>query len=191
MQFAILPVELIRFEAVTAGERVEVQWETASETNNAGFELQHSWGENFYTVAFIPGGGTVQERRHYAHTVENLAPGNHAFRLKQIDFDGTQTYTHSVDAYVSLKDSAHMGAAYPNPFNPLTQFTLTIARRQFVRVEVYNVLGARVAVLFADELAPQDIHVFTLEAGHLPSGIYLIQVLGEHFKVTRRAMLLK
>ena len=191
LQFTLLPVELVRFEAVAEEERVEVLWETASESNNAGFELQHSWGGNYYTVAFIPGGGTQQHRRQYTYGIENLAPGRHSFRLKQVDFDGTQTYTHSIDTFVSLNNAAHMGAVYPNPFNPLTQFTLTVARSQFVRVEVYNVLGARVAVLFADELVPQDIHVFTLEAGHLPSGIYLIQVLGEHFKVTRRAMLLK
>ena len=191
LQFALLPVELIRFDATTTNEHVDLVWETASESNNAGFEVQHSWGEHYYTVAFIPGGGTKQGRTQYGYQFGNLAPGKHSFRLKQIDFDGTSTYTHTVDAYVSLKDPFHMGAAYPNPFNPVTQFTLTVAREQFVRVEVYNVLGARVAVLYADKLNPQEIHVFTLEADHLPSGIYLIQALGEHFKVTRRAMLLK
>lgn len=191
LQFALLPVELIRFDATTRNEQVELAWETASERNNAGFELQHSWGEHYYTVAFIPGGGTKQGRTQYGYELGDLAPGKHSFRLKQVDFDGTHTYTHAIEAYVSLKDSFHMGAAYPNPFNPVTQFTLTVARKQLVRVEVYNVLGARVAVLYEDELDPQEIHVFTLEASHLPSGIYLIQALGEHFKVTRRAMLLK
>jgi|GEM_PF-2915127 len=191
LQFALLPVELVRFEAVTEAARVDVRWETASERNNAGFELQHSWGEQYYTVAFIPGGGTQEFSQEYSYGIENLPPGKHSFRLKQIDFDGTQTITQSIEAYVALERPYHMGAAYPNPFNPTTQFTLTIAQKQAVRIEVYNLLGARVGVLYDGELDPQEIHVFTVEASHLPSGVYLIQALGEHFKVTRRAMLLK
>ena len=191
LQFSQLPVELTRFEAVAEHNRVELVWETASERNNAGFEIQHSWGEAFYTVGFVPGGGTIENRRLYSYYLENLSPGRHRFRLNQVDFDGTQTFTQPVESFVALTDRYHMGATYPNPFNPTTQFTLTLARPQEVRVEVYNVLGARVAMLFDGELNAEDIHVFTLDASEFPSGIYLIQVLGEYFKVTRSAMLLK
>ncbi len=82
-------------------------------------------------------------------------------------------------------------AAYPNPFNPSTQFTLTVAREQPVRVEVYNLLGYRVALLHDGVLTAQERHTFTFEADNLPSGLYLIRAAGEQFTSTQRVTLLK
>lgn len=81
--------------------------------------------------------------------------------------------------------------AFPNPFNPRTQFTLTVARTQDVLVEIYNLLGRRVDVLHNGPLAGQARHSFTFEADELPSGLYLIRVVGEHFTTTQRVTLLK
>lgn len=191
LQFALLPVDLVRFEAITNGTETELQWETISETNNAGFEIQHNFGAGFRTVDFLPGGGTRTGAFQYSYRIDELQPGVHTFRLKQIDFDGTHAFTQSVETYVELTEAYHMGGAYPNPFNPSTQIHLTIARRQQVRVEAYNILGERVAILFEGEVEPRYAQVFTLEGSMLPSGVYLIQATGEYFKVTRSALLLK
>ncbi len=82
-------------------------------------------------------------------------------------------------------------AAYPNPFNPSTQFSLTVTRTQHVRVEVYNLLGHRVAVLHEGVMEAQERYLFTFEAGNLPSGLYLIRAAGEQFTSTQRVTLLK
>ena len=191
LQVALLPVELTLFEALAEKERIELRWETASEVNNAGFEVQHRWGDGFVAVAFIPGGGTRNTQREYTYRMENLVPGWHSFRLKQVDFNGTSTYTQTVDAFVELNEAYHMGAAYPNPFNPLTQFTLTIARDQLVLVEVFNVLGEQVALLDDRELKAGQRYAYTLDGSHLASGLYLIRAVGEYFSVTRKVTLLK
>ena len=191
LQFTVLPVDLVRFEAFTNGAEAELYWETAGERNNAGFEIQHAFAGGFQTVAFIEGGGTRTAPKSYSYTLDRLQPGVHTFRLKQIDFDGTRSFTHSIEAYVELTDAYFMDNTYPNPFNPSTRFTLTIAREQHVRIDVYDVLGKRVATLFDNELDARYPHVFLLDGSNMAGGLYLIQATGQYFKATRSALLLK
>ncbi len=88
-------------------------------------------------------------------------------------------------------DAYHLTSAYPNPFNPQTQFTLKVTEEQRVRVEVYNLLGRRVQVLHDDRLIAGQTYTFTFEASNVPSGIYLIRIIGEQFITTQRVTLLK
>lgn len=90
-----------------------------------------------------------------------------------------------------LPGTHQLGAAYPNPFNPQTQFNLSVSQTQRVSVGVYNVLGQRVATLFRGTVAAQQNHTFRFDAASLPGGIYLIQVRGEHFLETQQVVLLK
>lgn len=88
-------------------------------------------------------------------------------------------------------DTYRLTPPYPNPFNPQTQFTLTVSEAQHVIVEVYNMLGRRVEVLHDGRLTAEQAYTFTFEAGNEPSGIYLIRVTGEQFTTTQRITLLK
>ncbi len=88
-------------------------------------------------------------------------------------------------------DAYRLTAPHPNPFNPQTQFTLSVTETQHVTVEVYNLLGRRVAVLHNGRLAATQTHTFTFEASNAPSGIYLIRITGEQFSATQRVTLLK
>ena len=191
LQQTRLPVELVSFTAFVGESFTELTWETASETNNAGFEVEHSVGEAFEMLAFVGGGGTRHEPADYSYMVRNLAPGWHYFRLRQIDFDGFITYSPQIEIFIDLPGAFHMGAAYPNPFNPSTQFTITIARRQKVRVDVFDLLGKWVATLEDDVLEADQVHQYTLDGSRLASGIYLIQATGESFRTTRSVTLLK
>lgn len=92
---------------------------------------------------------------------------------------------------LELPGTHQLGAAYPNPFNPQTQFNLSVAQTQRVSIGVYNVLGQRVATLFRGTVAAQQNHAFRFDAASLPGGIYLIQVRGEHFLETQQVVLLK
>ncbi len=88
--FTSLPVELTHVQATHTSTTTTLTWYTASESNNAGFEVQHQPREDasFHPVAFIEGHGTTTSTQRYEHTVDNLTPGTHRFRLKQVDFDG-------------------------------------------------------------------------------------------------------
>lgn len=91
----------------------------------------------------------------------------------------------------AVVESYHLSAAYPNPFNPQTQFTLQLPEAQAVTVGVYDMLGRQVAQLHDGVLAGQTTHTFMFDATGQPSGAYLIQVTGATFHQNRMVTLLK
>lgn len=84
-----------------------------------------------------------------------------------------------------------LSAAYPNPFNPSTSFSLKVDEQQQVSVEVFNMLGQRVQTLFEGVMEDGETKTFQFDAGDLPSGIYLYRVTGQEFVATRHITLLK
>ncbi len=90
-----------------------------------------------------------------------------------------------------LPEGYVLSAAYPNPFNPRTTFSLTVRDRQAVTVEVFTLLGQRVRTLFSGVMDAGETRTFLFEAGDLPSGIYLYRVQGQTFTATRQVTLLK
>ncbi len=187
-----LPVELTAFEATLHEGTVRLSWTTASELNNAGFEVQHSVDNvTFAPLGFVEGHGTTTLRQHYDYPVSGLPPGRHVFRLKQVDYDGTFAYSPTVEVTLDLAGTFHLSEAYPNPFNPSTRFTVTVPTRQHVVVAVYSLLGRRVRVLFDGVLEAQVPQTITFEAGDLPSGVYLYRATGTSFSATRPVTLLK
>ena len=189
---SVLPVELTAFDAVVDQATVLLRWETASETNNAGFQVEHRYFDGvFEAMDFVEGSGTTLDARHYRYHIEGLDPGRHVFRLKQIDFDGTLEYHPEVEVFVELPGAYALSEAYPNPFNPETHVTLMVETTQQVRVEVYDVVGRRVALLYDGLLDADDLHRFVFDARNLPSGIYLYRVLGERFSDVKPMTLVK
>jgi len=190
-----LPVELAAFQATVSGSGATLRWETASETNNAGFEIQHQApqaGDGEWTRAsFVEGHGTTSDDQQYAHRINDLRPGTHQFRLKQIDLDGNFEYSATVEAVVELQGPFELVAPYPNPFRQRATFTLMVAEAQQVDITAYNQLGQRVATLHRGTLEPDAEHTFRLAARRLSSGLYFIQIHGETFSTTERAVLVR
>ncbi|GIV58037.1 MAG: hypothetical protein KatS3mg042_0950 [Rhodothermaceae bacterium] len=188
---AVLPVELASFTAVPDGEAVVLAWRTASETNNAGFEVQHDAAGAWHTLAFVEGQGTTAEGHAYTHRVEGLAPGMHRFRLRQVDFDGRFAYSPEVSVTIDVPGAYEVSAAYPNPFRGATTLRVAVAKTQPVRVAVYDVLGREVAVLHRGPLTGGTTHTLRFEAGGLPAGVYVVRVQGEHVRADRTVVLLQ
>jgi hypothetical protein len=186
-----LPVELTAFTARADGPAILLAWTTASETNNAGFEIQFRERDDWRALGFVEGKGTTTEAQSYRFRVERLAPGRYTFRLKQIDFDGSFAFGPSVEVLVEPPGAFHLSPAFPNPFHPATRFTLTVRRGQSVRVEVFDLLGRRRAMLHDGFLSSGDAHAFRFDAAGLPSGPYLVRATGERFVATRPVTLLR
>ena len=188
---SLLPVELTRFDAVAAAQTITLNWETATETNNAGFEVQRQVGEAFQAEGFVPGFGTTSAPQQYRYTLTEQAPGTYTFRLKQVDFDGSFDYSPEIEVQVEVPGSFHLSEAYPNPFNPTTALTLTVATSQPVTVDVFTPLGQHVQQLFSGVLAGEQPQPITFDAAGLPSGLYLIRAQGAQFTTTRQVVLMK
>jgi len=186
-----IPVELTGFTAQADGNSVHLAWETSSETNNAGFEVQTLRSDAWTALGFVEGRGTTTEAQSYTFDEVNLDVGTHTFRLKQIDFDGAFEYSQEVEAIVEVVGTHQLSSAYPNPFNPQSQFRLAVARDQHVTATLYNALGRRVAVLFNGQIEGQTTQVVAISGEALPSGTYFVRVLGVTFVDTLQITLAK
>lgn len=88
-------------------------------------------------------------------------------------------------------DAFILSENYPNPFNPTTSFSLSVERAQHVRVEVFDLLGRRVALLHDGMLEAGQAHRFTFDARMLPSGTYLYRAAGASFSSVKHMTLMK
>ena len=86
-------------------------------------------------------------------------------------------------------DAFALSPAYPNPFAAATSFTLRVDTPQTVRVETFDLLGRRVAVLHDGSVAADTPLRLTFDAAGLPAGLYVVRATGETFQTTRRVTL--
>ena len=185
---SVLPVELTSFTGQVDGRSVRLTWATASETQNAGFAVQRAAGDRFEPVGFVEGPGTTQQPQTYAVAVRDLALGVHRFRLKQLDTDGSATYSPEVEVTVPIDAAYAVTAPHPNPARGVARFTVTVETAQRVTAALYDVTGRRMQTLFTGTLfGPCVPTPITVPSGRdLASGAYLIRVEGRAFVAERR-----
>ena len=238
---AILPVELVSFKAVNSGNRVMLNWTTASETNNRGFEIQRvsasldnpvstsldnpvstsldnpvstsldnhvstsldnpvstsldnrsesSGNQEWLYVGFVEGQGNSVAESYYTYSDNITAPGSYSYRLKQIDNDGSFSYSQVVSVNVPAPEKFELAQNYPNPFNPGTVIKYELPISTHVRLTIYDMLGNQVANLVDGNLEA-GVHETEFNASRLPSGIYFYSLTAGEYKQTRKMTLLK
>jgi hypothetical protein len=191
---ATMPVELTLFEAVADGRDAVLRWETATETNNAGFQVQHRAPEAealWVPLGFVEGAGTTLVPQPYRYRTAALAPGVHRFRLKQVDADGTFEYSGEVELEVEMPHTLALDQNYPNPFNPATRISFTVPAEAQTTLIVYNPLGQAVATLYDGVARAGQLYTATFEADALPSGAYLYTLSSGGRQLTHTMMLTK
>ncbi|MDH3269676.1 MAG: T9SS type A sorting domain-containing protein, partial [Ignavibacteria bacterium] len=172
----VVPVELTSFFITSNGNKVTLNWSTASELNNKGFEIQRSsQGSEFETIGFTPGYGTTTETNNYSFVDANIATGTYSYRLKQIDFDGTFSFSKQVYVDVTAPAQFQLSQNYPNPFNPSTSIDFSLTVDSKVSLKVFNVLGQEVASLLNGTLTAGS-HQVNFDASALNSGVYLYRI---------------
>ncbi len=188
-----LPVELTSFDAkVLQGNTILLDWATATEDNNSGFDIEHSaYGEEFVSLAFVDGYGSTTESQNYSFETSQLSPGSHRFRLKQIDFDGKSEYHEIVEVDVSLPGAFVLEPVYPNPFNPTASFNFFVGMKQNVEVSLYNSVGQKVAELFSGVATASNKYSVSIDGSNLSSGMYLVQMNGLNFNASQKVILQK
>lgn len=181
-----LPVELTTFDVRVENQDALLSWTTASETNNAGFDIEHQRGRGSWTsLAFVEGYGTTAHANNYTFRAEQLDVGTHRFRLKQVDFDGTFEYSSPLSAIIELPSVYDVSAAFPNPFQTNTSFDVTLNSAQEVRIAVYDAAGRQIALLHEGRLMGHVPHRFTWAGETAPNGTYFVRTEGETFTETQ------
>jgi predicted phosphodiesterase len=192
-----VPVELVSFEAKVQGNTVVLSWETASETNNFGFDVERSREakDEFAKIGFVPGAGTTTIAQNYVFTDRNLLAGNVRYRLRQIDTNGSFRYSPVLQIKINPPKSIYLSQNHPNPFNPETRIRFALPGEMHVTLKVFNILGDEVRTLVEGY---QMAGVFEVkwdtrnDAGKLlPSGTYLYRLQAGGFVNVKKMALLR
>lgn len=188
-----IPVELISFTTTANVNEIILNWSTATEINNSGFEIlriaqndNNEWNK----IGFVPGHGTTTETQHYSFTDNDVKPGKYQYKLKQIDYDGTFEYSQIVEVEIPFVNEFSLSQNFPNPFNPSTVISYQLAVIGFVTLKVYDILGREVATLVNEEKSAGEYEV-EFDGSALTSGIYFYQLKAGEYSETRKMVLLK
>jgi Protein of unknown function (DUF3494). len=187
----VLPVELVSFTATANRMNAILHWSTATETNNYGFEIERRQTGNWEKIGFVAGAGTSSSPRNYSYTDNNLSPGSYAYRIKQVNKDGSFSYRGSAEVEIgSAPQEFALFQNYPNPFNPSTRIQYSLEKAGMVSLKVYNVLGLEVATLVNGR---QEAGSYTVpfNATGLSSGVYFYRLEAGSLNSTKKLILMK
>ncbi len=138
----LLPVTLLDFRATLKGSDVVLDWSTASEKDNRGFQVEHSLqqGVDFQEIGWVNANNAETGIRHYTFTDRNVMPGaTHYYRLKQVDDDGQ---THVSDIRVVRNAGSGPVSVFPNPAGGTIRLTVPEnAKTTPAQVRIWNVEG--------------------------------------------------
>jgi hypothetical protein len=188
-----IPVELTAFEGFIEEGAVVLRWSTASETNNAGFEVQqraNAGNEEWSALAFVEGAGTTTEPRTYQYRVPGLRSGVHRFRLKQIDADGAFSFSPVVEVDLESPKRFALHGAYPNPSRGRATIPFDVAQPTSVRLTVYDALGRKQAVLIDKDYEPGRYTV-RYDGRHWASGVYFFVIEMGDFRDVQQVVVLR
>ncbi len=182
-----LPVELTDFTAQRDGDAIRLAWETASETNNAGFEVQRNLEGLWTPLGFVEGRGTTTDAQTYRFTDGDLpfTANDAVYRLRQMDTDGTETLSEEIEITRAAPTKLALHGNFPNPFAQQTTIRYELPQAGPVRLTVYDALGRHVATLVDREHAAGRTAI-TFDAGRLASGLYFARLVTEGGVRTRR-----
>jgi len=187
-----VPVELTSFSINNLDNSFQLKWETATEINNYGFDIERSSNiSDWNKIGFVPGHGTSTEIVNYQFVdskIENCK--TYYYRLKQIDYNGNSRYSKVVEINSGAVTKFELVQNYPNPFNPATTIKFTVNEQTPVSLIVYNTVGEKVNSLF-DGVAKPGVYTFNFNGTDLASGIYIYQLKTDKSVLTKKMMLLK
>lgn len=193
-----VPVEFTQFSALVNSGNVMLEWETSTETNNLGFEIERARltdnseinNTEFHLIGFVQGSGTTTNPNRYSFTDEELLSGVYQYRLKQIDYDGSFKYSGTVELNLIAVNDFRLEQNYPNPFNPSTTISYQLPKAEFVTVKIFDTIGNEVKTI-VKEIKPAGVHEVNFDASQLSSGIYLYRIDAGTFHQSKKMLLVK
>lgn len=180
-----------------SGNNVELNWITATETNNQSFEIERSISNSneWVKAGEVQGSGTSAEPINYKFLDRKLSTGHYLYRLKQIDFNGTVNYHElSSEVIVGVPTAYAISQNYPNPFNPTTKIDFELPYDGKVSILLYDISGREVAKL-VNEVKTAGYYSVQFNGANLSSGMYFYRInaegSGQNFVTTKKMVLIK
>ena len=195
-----MPVELSSFTANVISRDVKLNWTTATETNNAGFEIQKSEVRNqksgeWVKVGYISGNGTKTTPTNYTFEDKKLNTGKYNYRLKQIDYNGNFEYFNLTgEVELGVPNKFDISQNYPNPFNPTTKIDFDLPYDSKVSMKLYDMNGREVMTLI-NETKTAGYYTVQMNGNNLSSGMYFYRIIaesnGQNFVAVKKLVLIK
>lgn len=166
---SVVPVKLAAFDAKAAGNSVELHWQTATEINNSGFEIERSsnGSTGWQSIGFVSSHGNSVALNNYSFTDESPASGTNYYRLNQKDADGNSSYSKVVSVSIA---SANAVKLYPTM--AASKINLTVPDRSLLQTRfiIFDGNGKRVSegIIKSTEQ--------TIDVSNLNKGIYFLKV---------------
>ncbi len=192
-----LPVNLSSFTSNVNGRNITLNWVTASEVNNAGFEIQRikssdSKTQNYEKAGFIQGKGTVNTSTNYSYTDKKLDCGKYQYRLKQIDNNGNfEFYNLSREVEIGLPTKYDISQNYPNPFNPTTKIDFALPVNAKVTIKIFDITGREVISVLNNESRVAGYYTVIINASSLSSSVYFYRIISDKFIQVKKMVVLK
>jgi hypothetical protein len=188
---APLPVELTTFTAILFDSKVILDWETATEVNNFGFNIEtRNENSEWRKIGFVHGHGNSNSPKKYFFSDDYPPVGKILYRLKQIDFDGDFEYSKIVNVLIAAPKKFELQQNYPNPFNPITEIRYLVPSTSHIQLSIYNSIGQRV-ITVVDEIQNAGIHTIKFDGSNLSSGVYLYKLSSIENSIMKKMVLLK
>lgn len=175
-----LPVQLLTFSGRRSKEGVVLRWETASETDNFGFEIERrvmdaskSADTPWTRIGFVPGAGTSSARKEYSFVDPQAGDRGFEYRLLQLDRNGASRLSGIVVVRPAKQPESLLFECFPNPFNPSTTIRFSVPNEGDVRVRLFDSAGQNVTTLFSGGARPGTMYSILLEGRALSSGFYV------------------
>lgn len=187
----VIPVELTSFAATISDNAVVLKWNTSTETNNSGFEVQKRTNNTGWTkVAFVKGAGTTTEARSYTYVDNNVLNAKTYYRLKQVDYNGSFEYSDVVEVDAIMPSDYALDQNFPNPFNPETTIKYALPQSGKVSLKVYNVVGKEVKTI-VNRVQSAGTYSVSFDASELPSGVYFYELKADNYRSVKKMVLMK
>jgi hypothetical protein len=204
-----LPVQLTSFTAGLYENKIKLNWSTATEVNNYGFDIlrqvipqqvipqqvilrQAQDDNNWEKIGFVQGHGNSNSPKDYLFVDAYPPAGKVLYKLKQIDFDGAFEYSKAVEVNVETPQEFRLAQNYPNPFNPSTVISYQLPMDGNVTLKVYDMLGKEVTTLVNEfQRAASYNYQFSINNLQLSSGVYYYRLQSGNFVETKKFIVMK
>jgi hypothetical protein len=192
-----LPVELTSFTASIIGSKVKLNWQTATEVNNYGFDVERQAHTStslsvteWEKIGFVNGNGNSSSPKSYSFIDDKALSGKYSYRLKQIDNDGQFEYSKNIEVDLGTPKTFELNQNYPNPFNPTTIISYNLPEAANVKLTIFNILGQEIKTL-VNEYKEAGTHKVEFNASELDSGLYIYRLQAGSRVQTRKMTLIK
>lgn len=182
-----LPVRFVSLSAsAQEPDRVVLNWSTAEELNNRGFQIERSTdGVSWAAIGFVQSDNSSQDIRRYTYTDERLTPGRYYYRLKQIDLDNNYRYSTIVSATLGSAARYILEQNMPNPVQGQTAIRYTLADGGQVSLTLLDANGRQVKVL-SNARREAGSYVEYFEPGGLAKGVYFYKLVVNGFSAVKK-----